>query len=159
MQSLNPVDANSPEARRIFAAYCCERRLPELALDYALHNDAALLPAAVQASLQVNTGAARRALGVRGLALRHQLGLAAELAPRARAFHGLTQAALSPKDGGLVRYAVPPGIAVVKIAGACPPGTTMLTLAASSDAGACSWCASNLAIGLASSNGGRAVSR
>ena len=134
VQSLGPLEANSPEARRIFSAYCCERRLPALALDYALHNDAALLPNAVKAALQVNAGAAKRALSVRDLALRHHLGLTAELAPRARAFHGLEQAALTAEEGGLVRYAVPPGIGLVKIAGACPPGTNVLTLTANSDA-------------------------
>lgn len=136
VQSLSPLEANSAEARRMFAAYCCERRLPELALDYALHNDAALLPNAVKAALQVNAGAARRALSIRELALHHHLGLTAELAPRARAFHGLEQAALTAEEGVLVRYAVPPGIGVVKFAGACPPGTNVLTLTANSAAGA-----------------------
>ncbi len=136
VQSLTPLDANCAKARQIFIAYCCARRLPELALDYALHNDAALLPAAVQAALQVNEAAAKRALSLHDLALRHHVALTPELAPRARAFHGLAQAALKAEPGGLVRYTVPPGIGLVKIAGACPPGTTNFTLTASSDVGA-----------------------
>ncbi len=134
-QKLVSMDPNSRDARGIFVAYCSERRLPDLALDYAMHNGTSLLPDAVSAALKINEDAARRRLGMRDLALSHRIDLTAELAPRARAFYGMSQRQILAEAGGLLRHTVPDGLGVIKLPGACPPGSASLNVTAICDAG------------------------
>jgi LPS sulfotransferase NodH/glycosyltransferase involved in cell wall biosynthesis len=133
---LASLDPNSVEALRALVSYCLERRMVELAVDFALHNDVQFLSEAVLAATRANEAAALDLIRMRRLRLRHTVDLTAELQRHAQAYYGLHPDELKRPSDGSLQHAVPPGgDAVVKIAGACPPGATAIHVVAIPDAG------------------------
>ena len=130
---LASMDPGSVEASRLFVQYCCERRMIELALDFALHNDVPFLPQSVTLMTRANEAAALDFVRARRFDVRHDLDLTRELQLRAKPFYGLQAADLQRPPGGSLEQLAPLGDSVVKIAGACPPGTTAVRLTALTD--------------------------
>ncbi len=119
---LSSIEASSTEGSRLFVQYCCERRMVDLALDFALHNDVPFLPDTIAAMSRVNEADAHSLIQTRRFDLRHTIDLSGPAQTRARAFFGLGALDLQcPPEGGL-RHAVQPGDSIIKIPGACPPG-------------------------------------
>ena len=130
---LGSVEASSTEASRLFVQYCCERRLVDLALDFALHNDAPFLPDTITAMSRVNEADAHSLIQTRRFNLRHIIDLSGPAQARARAFFGLGATDLQrPPEGGL-GHAVQPGDCIIKIPGACPPGVLAVRATALAD--------------------------
>jgi LPS sulfotransferase NodH/glycosyltransferase involved in cell wall biosynthesis len=122
------------EENRLFVQYCCERRMVRLALDFALHNEVPFLPETVTAASVANETAAVNLLGALRLDIRHEIDLTRESQSRARPFYRLDAADLERAPDGSLAYFVPVKDSIIKIAGACPPGTLGVRLTAVADA-------------------------
>jgi glycosyltransferase involved in cell wall biosynthesis len=117
---------NSAEAHRGFIAYCCERKLAALAMDFALLNGSVHVAEAALRSAQVLGNAALAAIRQRPIATSHTLDLTAELAGRVRAVAPLRASALIATPGMVVVHGVGADTTTVKAPATCPPGTRRL---------------------------------
>jgi LPS sulfotransferase NodH/glycosyltransferase involved in cell wall biosynthesis len=133
---LAALEPNSADAARLFVQYCCERRMVELALDYALHNDVPYLPEVITEARRVNETSALELMRVRHADVRHSIDLTPEVRQRARPFYRLRDDDLRRTADGCLEQFVPSGDCIIKIVGGCPPGTSSIRLRASTVAAA-----------------------
>ncbi len=118
------MEPSSREADKLFFAYCCERRLTMLAVDFAsLNRDLPQQDVAVMLIKATET-AALDAIRRRWVEFRHDVDVTAEVLARARPMLPLTKADLwnEPSQAAIVqRIGFDPGM--IQAAGVCPPGT------------------------------------
>lgn len=133
---LGSIEASSTEASRLFVNYCCERRMVDLALDFAFHNDVQFLPETVAAMSRANQADALSLVRARRFDLRHRIDLTTEVQARARPFYGLRAEELRRQPEGGLEQAAKPGDTLIKVSGICPPGTVGLCASAWVDSSA-----------------------
>jgi LPS sulfotransferase NodH/glycosyltransferase involved in cell wall biosynthesis len=129
--SINP---ESKEAFELFVKYCGERRMVNLAMDFALLNDVSFLPEAMQVVSRGNESAVFDAVRARRLHVRQNIDMTAELRGLGRPFWGLPAKHVGVPKNGLMTQSAVSGDGIVKLAAALPPGTLAVYLSATSDA-------------------------
>ncbi len=123
---LNVLDPGSAAANRAFLEYCCERRLVKLALEFALLNNISLLPETIRLISRAADANALEAIRRQLVDVRHDLDLTSEARIRARPIAPMQPADLMPTQqaAAIVRLGI--DVAIVKVAGVCPPGTSRI---------------------------------
>ncbi len=125
--ALSALDPNKPEADRTFIDYCCERRLIDLAIDFALWNGKEMLNDVVTSAGRVREAEALALIGQRRLAFPHTIDLTEALAGILVAIAPLRKMDIEFPADGLVRHAGGIGVQIVKAGGACPDGSRVVT--------------------------------
>jgi glycosyltransferase involved in cell wall biosynthesis len=136
-ERISSLDPTSEEASRLFMQYCCERRLIDLARDFALHNDLQFLPDLIAELNRASEEAAIDAIRTRSFGVRHTIDLTKELQARAWPIQGANAGDtrdLTFASDGSIQQTVAPGDSIIKFGGACPAGAVTVTVTAAVDA-------------------------
>ena len=131
--SLSALDPGSPQADRAFVDYCFERRMVDLAIDFAMLNCAMPQADVMTSAQRVTAAAALSWVGQRQLDFSHKLDLTDALRGTFRAIAPLNPADLQSAPDNLVAYPVGLRPQIIKAAAGCPPGTLSLVARATID--------------------------
>jgi O-antigen biosynthesis protein len=120
---LSRLDPGAKDTARLFVEFCCERRMVDLALDFALNNDVAFLSETIGAARRATEEAVLDTVRARRLDLWHTIDLTEVLQARSSPFRIPGAGELLRLPGGSIMHPAPAGDCIVKVAGAVPPGT------------------------------------
>lgn len=120
---LSKLDPGAKDAARLFVEYCCERRMVDLALDFALNNDVAFLNETIGSARRATEEAVLDTVRAGRLDLWHTIDLTEVLQARSSSLRIPGNSELLRLLGGSIMHSAPAGDCIVKVAGAVPPGT------------------------------------
>jgi hypothetical protein len=120
--ALSELDPTTLEADRAFIDYCCERRMVDLAIDFAVWNNKELLNEVVNSAGRVREAEALALIGQRRIAFPRTIDLTSTLAGVLMAIPPLQQTDLRYPTGQLVSHVGGMGVQIVKVTGGCPDG-------------------------------------
>ncbi|HTJ65844.1 MAG TPA: DUF6212 domain-containing protein [Alphaproteobacteria bacterium] len=121
--ALSKLDPGKPEADRAFIDYCCERRMIELAIDFAVWNGKEMLNEVVNAAGKVREAEALAMIGQRRIVFPRKVDLTEALSGGLLAISPLHEAELRRPAGGLVSHPAGFGVQLVKADGGAPAGS------------------------------------
>ena len=130
---LSKLDPGAKETGRLFVEYCCERRVVDLALDFALHNDVAFLNETIDAARRATEEAVLDTVRMRRLDLWHTIDLTEVLHTKSSALRGPRAGELLRLQEGSLMHPAIAGDCIVQLTGALPPGAGSILVAGSAE--------------------------